>query len=133
MIWKEYCLEGIMLYSRHDILDLIHAEDPNLHCLLISLIWHLSQGNPNEIVNNRFGLLMVPIIHARQIGFTAHENELLNPATNIQVGAQLISKLGLLEYLGREFVSRLFSITALETYLGMPAINQEQSMTPAGR
>jgi hypothetical protein len=106
-----------MLYSRHDIVDLVHAEDPAMHALLISLIWHLSHGNQSEIANERFGLLQVPLVHARNIGFTDHPNKLLEPETNIRVGAQLIAQLGLLEYLGRDFVGQLFSIRALEEYL----------------
>jgi soluble lytic murein transglycosylase-like protein len=106
-----------MLYSRHDVVDLVHREAPELQNLLISMIWHLSRGNQNEICDERFGLLQVPLRFAREIGFQGHQNELLDPECNIQIGAQLLNKFGLLQYCGREFAHALHSILNLERYL----------------
>lgn len=106
-----------MLYSRSDIVELVRQEASELQALLISIIWHASQGDPNIVSNERYGLLQIWLTHARQIGFNDHENALLDPSTNIKLGAQLISKLGILEFLGRELAPQFHAIMALERFL----------------
>lgn len=125
-----------MLYSRHDIVDLVRQEAPELQSLLISIIWHASQGDPNIVNNERFGLLQIWLTHAKQIGFSGHENQLLDPSTNIKIGAQLISKLGILEFLGRELAPQFHSIMALERFLSdseASEANQELAIASARR
>lgn len=105
-----------MLYSRAELIDLC-SQAPEIESLLISIIWHLSRGDPNCQDNyGRFGLLQVRLETARAYGIQS-ELQLLEPKCNVQIAIQLLRDRGLLEFLGREFAAQLHSILALERYL----------------
>lgn len=106
-----------MLHTRGEIVDLVHAEAPELQTLLISIMWFASRGDSNLISNNRYGLLQVDLTQARAAGFTDQPNALLEPEINIRLGAQLLIKHGLVVFCGRELARDIPLILQLEKIL----------------
>jgi hypothetical protein len=106
-----------VLYSRHEIVELVQAEAPELRSLLIAIMYFASRGNPNEVTGNRYGLLQIDLSQAREAGFTGLPNELLAPETNVQLGAQLLIKHGLVCFCGRALAPQIPAILQLQAYL----------------
>jgi hypothetical protein len=101
-----------MIYSRHEIVELIQAQPRELHGVLTALVWFASRGDPNLVSGRRYGLLQVD-----SAKFEGKANELLNPETNIKVGAKLIQEHGLIEFCGWELGRELHRIIGLARYL----------------
>ena len=114
-----------MLYSRHDFVELVRTQPKELQSTLIAIIWYASKGNPNEQNGNRYGLLQIDLNQAKLRGYDRQPTWLLDPALNIQFGAQLLSDIGLLEFCGRELAPQLPNIMALAQFL-----DSEQEKTP---
>lgn len=106
-----------MLYTRREIVELVHAIAPDLQSLLIALMWFASHANANLVTLERYGLLQVDLTQARQAGFTGNPNELLQPETNIRIGAQLLNSLGLIQYCGRALANQIPAIVQLANFL----------------
>lgn len=117
-----------MLYSRHEIVELVHEVCPEMQELIISLMWHASKADPNLVsvngTNERYGLLQIDLTQARAHGFIAQPSELLDPPTNIRIGSELLSRLGLLVFAGRELAPQIPSIMSLEKFLRERRTNQ---------
>ena len=106
-----------MLYTRRELVDLVRELAPDQAELLIALAWFASSANPNLVSADRYGLLQVDYTQARQAGFTGDASTLLDPRTNITVGVQFLTSLGLLQYCGRELASQIPAILKLESFL----------------
>jgi soluble lytic murein transglycosylase-like protein len=104
-----------MLYSRSEIRDLCEEYAPEHPNLILSLIWHLSRGDPLCDSPGRFGLLQLSAAQAKAHGVT--ERELFDARTNVRIGTRVLSELGLLEFLGRTFAYQYHSILALAEFL----------------
>jgi soluble lytic murein transglycosylase-like protein len=103
-----------MLYSRSEIVDMCYEIGGQEASLFLSLIWHLSRGDPNcDSHTGRYGLMQVPLDQAG--GHT--ERELAEARTNIEAGARLLRSQGLLAFLGRDFASQYHSIMGLAEFL----------------
>lgn len=121
-----------MLYTRSEIVDICYQLSPELAPLLVSLIWHLSRGDPNCQDNlDRFGLIQIPMTLAKTFG-VKNEMELLEPRRNITTAIQILERDGLLALLGREFAPMLHSILGLERLLRSqprpPASERERAL-----
>lgn len=101
-----------MIFTRHEIVELIRAQPRELHGVLTALVWFASRGDPNLVSGRRFGLLQVNADR-----FAGDQRELLDPATNIKVGAELIREHGLVEFCGRELAPELPRIIGLAKFL----------------
>lgn len=106
-----------MLYTRGEIVQLCRDIAPDLAELLVALMWFASHAQTTLISGERYGLLQVDLVQARQAGFTGHPTELLKPDVNIQWGAQLLHSLGLIQFCGRTFASQIPAIMQLTDYL----------------
>src|SRR5215475_4455817 len=111
-----------MLYSRHDIVELVQAQPKHLQSTLLALIWFASKGSPLEANGNRYGLLQLDLNQLKFHGYQATPHDLLNPATNIELGAKLLDRIGLLELAGRNLAPQLPAIIALANYLERHAV-----------
>jgi hypothetical protein len=117
-----------MLYSRSEIVELVHQESEELHALLIALMWSASHADPNLITDTgsdhiRYGLTQIDIKQARAIGFAGEASSLLDPPTNIRIASQLLAKVGLIQFCGRELAPQLHAIMRLEEYLRQSAVS----------
>jgi hypothetical protein len=95
-----------MLYSRSEIMTIIRQQPIDLQPLLLAITWQLSRGQTNLIQDNRYGLLQIDLAMARAHGFTGQPNDLLEPELNVQVGCDLLLRIGLIQFLGRVFASQ---------------------------
>jgi hypothetical protein len=109
-----------VLYSRRDIVDLVQLQPEELRPLLIAIIWFFSRGQSSLIENNRYGLLQIDLNQAKSYGFDRDPNSLLEPDLNIQLGSQLLSNLGLVQFAGRTHAHQLPLIIQLANILSYP-------------
>lgn len=104
-----------MVYSREDIIELIEAEPSQLHGLLFALSYYASHGDPNLVDSNtnRYGLCQIDLAQARMVGFHDHPIQLLEPAINIRLAAQLLIRYGLIAFLGYQLQPLRYQILQL--------------------
>ena len=84
------------------------------------MIYLFSRGQSSLIENDRYGLLQIDLNQAKSAGFASDPNQLLEPDINIQLGTQLLSKLGLVQYAGRIFAHQLPHVIQLADFLSRP-------------
>jgi hypothetical protein len=112
-----------VLYTRGEIVELVQQEAQELHALLIAIMYFASRGDPNTINGNRYGLLQIDLTQARNAGFRGPPNELLEPETNVKLGAQMIIRFGLVQFLGRDLGAQIPQIVQMERYLATEPTN----------
>jgi hypothetical protein len=81
------------------------------------MIWYFSRAQSSLITNNRYGLLQIDLDQAKTAGFQGNANELLNPELNISLGAELLIKLGIVQFAGRELSHQLPQVLQLADFL----------------
>lgn len=110
----------LVLYSRHDIVALVNQQPAELRALITACIWYFSRCDSSLIENNRYGLLQIDLAQAKSLGFDSNPNDLLNPETNINLGSQLLSSLGLVQFAGRIHAHQLPLVIQLASFLSRP-------------
>lgn len=106
-----------MLYSRSEIVELVRAQPKELQATLISLIWFASKGNPSEQNGDRYGLLQLDTNQLKFHNLPSDPAALLDPDRNIKLGAQLLERIGLVEFAGRNLAPQLPAIISLAAWL----------------
>ena len=119
-----------MLYTRGEIKELVDLVAPaEMRPLLLALVWILSRGDPNLITGaygTRLGLTQIDTRYipgaefGGLVGFVPGQEltaEYLDPATNLRLSAQLLARMSLIEFCGREFAHHVPAIMALANHL----------------
>jgi len=109
--------------------QLVQAEAPEIQSLLIAIMYFASKGDPNVVTGNRYGLLQIDLTQARNNGFTGEANQLLEPEINVQLGAQLLIKLGLVQFAGRDLAPQIPAILQMENFLARNTEDNQASLS----